>query len=466
MIKQTQKLFFKLLEEELTAVLAVLILAVGALFVYADGNAATVTLTVYPVGGSITVTAPDGGESWQVDSTQNITWTTLGSIDDVKIELQRTAGGDWTTIIASTTNDGSYPWPVTSPTTSTAKVKLSKVGDPSVFDESNSTFSIVAAPSGGGGGGTVYDPWPPEETEEEIPPPIIDDTDEIELVDVEPKEIYSLLGAYFKPRLKAPVVITPLIALKPSQVSKPQEIKLLPRLLEVISIQAAKKLLVLEVEIKPKILSPGEYDLEIQTDPWRIIVPRAIRVQGGTLNASWVRQSDYPTVAPGEEFEMWVEFKNTGTTPWLQGVPAQVRLGTSRPRDRNSLFRDSSWLSNNRLVVLDRSIPSGGIGRFTFKMKAPYREGTYREYVEPVAEFSEWVGPDWGVYWDITVKKSSAIYSAPSTGGEPIKSVIKQIPSQLNEVKDTTGIVLRSFTRSISKLLSNIGSLFKGWFNF
>ncbi len=62
-----------------------------------------------------TVTAPNGGESWQAGSPQTITWTgTRGGT--ATIELSRDGGATYDeTIAADTTNDGSYTWIVTPP---------------------------------------------------------------------------------------------------------------------------------------------------------------------------------------------------------------------------------------------------------------------------------------------------------------------------------------------------------------
>jgi hypothetical protein len=537
---------FTWLKEELVTVLAILIVGTGVFWASADTGITNVGLTVIPSGGAITVTAPDGGESWTVGTSQNITWTTLGPITDVKIELQREVAGSWEEIVASTTNDGTYPWTATIPTTTTATVRISKVGDGTVNDTSDATFSIVAADSGGGGGGAVisypaindvspaivinnsnvvldiygfnflptvsfklnttmledvewlsathakatvpsgFAPglwnlwvynndgtsgiWGSQvEVIHTVAPDIEEPTDEIKIVDIMPKEVYIPLGTYLEARIEAPVEIAPSIIVQSREVPDLSKIELLPDLIDIITIQNVKKLFVLRAEIKPKVLLPGEYDLVVKVDPEKVIkVPKAMKAHGGDLAAEWVRQSDYPTVAPGEEFEMWVEYKNTGTIPWLKDVPAKIRLGTSGPRDRDSLFQDGSWLSNNRLSALNKDILPGSIGRFTFKMKAPSRAGTYREYVEPVAEFSEWVGPDWGVYWDITV-------SGGSGWSNWIKNLFKPAPKKIVPApavivpkpkvdEDVFVDPFEQFFGSFTSLLGDIGGWFNGWF--
>ena len=153
MLKKIQKTFLKLLEKELMLVLAVLMLALATFWVRADTDSLNLVFIVYPEGGTITVTYPNGGEIWAVNTAETITWTTLGPVNNVKIELQRESGGVWEELIDSTTDDGEFPWVVTVPATSTALIKITKVGDVSVTDTSDAVFAIK-----GGGGGIIYNP--------------------------------------------------------------------------------------------------------------------------------------------------------------------------------------------------------------------------------------------------------------------------------------------------------------------
>jgi hypothetical protein len=91
---------------------------------------------------SITVTSPDGGESWRIGSSRRITWDSQSIIGRVKIELSRNGGATWMTIVASTPNDGSYNWRVTSPVTNRARIRVSSISNPGIFDISNADFTI------------------------------------------------------------------------------------------------------------------------------------------------------------------------------------------------------------------------------------------------------------------------------------------------------------------------------------
>ncbi|MBI3950763.1 MAG: M36 family metallopeptidase [Acidobacteria bacterium] len=110
-------------------------------------NAAFTISAVAP--NSVTVVVPNGGENWQIGTTQTITWTTTGSIANVKIELSRNGvGGPFEQLLASTLNDGSQPWTVTGAATSNAIIKISDAANPATSDSSNAVFTISPAPPG------------------------------------------------------------------------------------------------------------------------------------------------------------------------------------------------------------------------------------------------------------------------------------------------------------------------------
>jgi len=92
----------------------------------------------------ITVTAPDGGESWAVNSVHDITWTHTGSFTNVDIFYSPDNGGTWETVIAGTENDGSYSWTLPAATTTQALIKVQDTdGTPS--DVSDAMFSLTTS---------------------------------------------------------------------------------------------------------------------------------------------------------------------------------------------------------------------------------------------------------------------------------------------------------------------------------
>jgi hypothetical protein len=98
----------------------------------------------YPtVSKQITVTSPNGGESWLVGSNQNITWTSTGIGGNVKIEYSTDNGTNYTSIVESTENDDIYEWTITDSVSSNCLVLISETdGEPSdVCDEVFSVFT-------------------------------------------------------------------------------------------------------------------------------------------------------------------------------------------------------------------------------------------------------------------------------------------------------------------------------------
>jgi hypothetical protein len=91
---------------------------------------------------NITVISPNGGEVWQVGSTQNITWNSTNVLN-VKIELSTNNGASWTSIVDSTPSTGIYSWTVPNTPSNTCKVKVSDINNPLVYDESDGGFTII-----------------------------------------------------------------------------------------------------------------------------------------------------------------------------------------------------------------------------------------------------------------------------------------------------------------------------------
>jgi Leucine-rich repeat (LRR) protein len=125
-------------------------------------NSVAGALTLYsrPINVSVNdtfmvVTAPNGGENWQVGSGHNITWTSAGTSGAVKIEYSTNNGSDWEEIIASIPDTGVYSWIIPGMPSDNCLImitdtngNLSDTSD-SVFRISPVPFIAVTSPNGG-----------------------------------------------------------------------------------------------------------------------------------------------------------------------------------------------------------------------------------------------------------------------------------------------------------------------------
>jgi hypothetical protein len=96
----------------------------------------------FSIAQSITVTAPNGGETWPSGSIHNITWTAMGVTGPVKIEISRDSGTTWNTIVTPVPNNGSYSWTAHGPATTHARIRISSLSAPAISDTSDADFSI------------------------------------------------------------------------------------------------------------------------------------------------------------------------------------------------------------------------------------------------------------------------------------------------------------------------------------
>lgn len=113
-------------------------------FGYAVGASGKVVKYVRtPDVPTVTVTAPNGGESWGIGTVKNITWTSA-NIANVAIKYSTDNGTNWTSVSASTpATPASYPWTVPNTSSTQCKVRVSDASNDQVFDVSDAVFSIA-----------------------------------------------------------------------------------------------------------------------------------------------------------------------------------------------------------------------------------------------------------------------------------------------------------------------------------
>jgi hypothetical protein len=94
-----------------------------------------------PVGNQVTVTSPNGGEVWGMDTDKFITWSSIDIID-VKIEFSFNNGASWELVDESVPSTGIYSWNIPAVHTIQGLIKISDVTDEDVFDISDGVFTI------------------------------------------------------------------------------------------------------------------------------------------------------------------------------------------------------------------------------------------------------------------------------------------------------------------------------------
>lgn len=94
------------------------------------------------------------------------------------------------------------------------------------------------------------------------------------------------------------------------------------------------------------------------------------------------------TMVSGEWADCFIKYKNLSNAAW----DSSTQVGTASPRDRESAFYDSSWISRTRLTRAEFPALPGQIVDFSFRLKAPVVEipTTYNEYICPVEKGYSW----------------------------------------------------------------------------
>jgi YVTN family beta-propeller protein len=104
---------------------------------------------------AITVTSPNGGETWKPGSVHQITWNSAGSEcgPSVKITYSTDGGVTWHEISAECPNTGAFSWTIPDPfEANQAIIKIEDTSDADYFDISDAEFMIQKNNGGGGGG--------------------------------------------------------------------------------------------------------------------------------------------------------------------------------------------------------------------------------------------------------------------------------------------------------------------------
>ncbi len=90
----------------------------------------------------VRVVRPNGGERWQVGSTQSINWLYAGNFSTVNIDYSSDGGQSWKNIATAAPNSGRYDWHVPDDVSSNTLVRVFDTATGSPSDVSDAAFAI------------------------------------------------------------------------------------------------------------------------------------------------------------------------------------------------------------------------------------------------------------------------------------------------------------------------------------
>jgi hypothetical protein len=154
---------------------------------------------------------------------------------------------------------------------------------------------------------------------------------------------------------------------------------------------------------------------------------------------------DEPILTPGAKAYIRMKVRNVGYNSWDTSF---TRLAPIEPRDRQSSFSDSSWISGNRVVgTTEASTPLGDSATFEFSVTAPNQAGTHTESFGLVAESRGWMkGPAITLTLYVTRPASPQATNNTLNSGQSLQVNQKLLSADTNSTLTVhpTDIVLRT----------------------
>ncbi|MCE3297375.1 MAG: hypothetical protein K0R65_3089, partial [Crocinitomicaceae bacterium] len=100
---------------------------------------------VFTINIPVSLTSPNGGEVWQGNTVQNITWNAFGTSNTYTIQYSVNGGSSWNTIVSNyATVTGTYAWTVPTMAMSTnCLVRVMDYVQNCMQDVSNTVFTIT-----------------------------------------------------------------------------------------------------------------------------------------------------------------------------------------------------------------------------------------------------------------------------------------------------------------------------------
>ncbi|TME86041.1 MAG: hypothetical protein E6I44_14400, partial [Chloroflexi bacterium] len=124
-----------------------------------------------------------------------------------------------------------------------------------------------------------------------------------------------------------------------------------------------------------------------------MLSPLSNNARALALHSSVVDRPSLVTLTPGAAASVTVRFRNAGVMSWERGSASQVDLGVKNDSiEFAKAGMAVGWLTDNRIATTAEAIvPPGGVGTFTFSVRAPAALGIYRIPVRLVVDDVTWL---------------------------------------------------------------------------
>jgi hypothetical protein len=125
-----------------------------------------------------------------------------------------------------------------------------------------------------------------------------------------------------------------------------------------------------------------------------------------------IDQTAPPTLRAGETSgPLTVRLANTGSRPWVRGVPEQQVNHGVEGDDGSARSFVAGWPTADRVAIQNEAtVAAGAIGTFTFRVRAPATPGTYTLRLRPVVDGVTWM--DASLMSVVTVLPAAGVSSA------------------------------------------------------
>lgn len=153
-------------------------------------------------------------------------------------------------------------------------------------------------------------------------------------------------------------------------------------------------------------------------------------------------------IKPGEEVNVSVQVKNTGTATWeKKNISANVVGGLAV----NAEYHHQTWLTSLRPTLLDQTqLAPGEIGSFSFKINTPNKSGQYIFKIQVVRTDNNF-SPVTGGYWvlNLNVKEreevEEKIEDREMKQENKIKDLVDKIAEEVDDTKEVIKKAIQKF---------------------